>query len=409
VSESAGFLRVRDGNGTRVSFFELFFDLVFVFAITRLSHRLLEHLTPSGAAETLLLLLAVWWAWMYTCWTTNWFDPDHPPVRLMLAGAMLAGLFMSAGLPEAFEDRGLWFACGYVAIQAGRTVFVVITTWRHELGPNFQRILVWILAAAVLWIAGGLVHDEARLLLWALAVLVEYAGPWLGYATPGLGRSSTGDWAIDARHMAERCQLFVIIALGESVLITGATLGGLHPASPGAVAAFAVAFAGSVALWWIYFDRTAEAASEHVAASADPGRRGRSAYTFIHIVMVAGIVVGAVGDELVIAHPGGHVEGGALATVLGGPALFVLGHALFKKAVFGHFTTARLVALALLGVLALLEWATHLFTPLALAAAVLAILAALAVWDALTARSPRAAEPPTSGERPVDAVESGLS
>jgi len=385
VSEGTGVLRTRDGNGTRVGFFELFFDLVFVFACTRLSHRMLEHLTWVGAAEALLLLLAVWWAWMYTCWTTNWFDPDHAAVRLMLGAVMLAAMFMAAAIPEAFEARGLWFACGYVTVQVGRTVFVVLTTLRHELGPNFQRVLAWMMPAAVLWIAGGLVHDEARLALWAAAVAVEYTAPWIGYATPGLGRSSTADWTIDARHMAERCQLFVIIALGESMLVMGATLSGLAPASPGAVAAFAVAFAGSVAFWWIYFGRTAEAA-ERVAASPDPGRLGRSAYTFIHIVMVAGIVVAAVGDELVIAHPGGHVEGGALATVLGGPALFVMGHALFEKVVFGRLSLARPAASALLGALALLEWTTHLFTPLALAIAALAVLVALAVRDAFIPR-----------------------
>ncbi|WP_119731640.1 low temperature requirement protein A [Thermomonospora amylolytica] len=384
---SGSVLRTRDGNGTRVGYFELFFDLVFVFAFTRLSHRLLEHLTPLGTAQALLLLLAIWWAWMYTCWTTNWFDPDHPTVRLMLAAVMLAGLFMSAAVPQAFEERGLWFAAGYVVVQVGRTVYVVAATWRHELGRNFQRVLAWMLPSSVLWIAGGLVDDDkARLALWAAAVAIDYAAPWLGYATPGLGRSRTGDWTIDPRHMAERCHLFIIIALGESLVIIGATLSDAEHPSAGTVAACAVALGASVATWWVYFARTAEGAAERVAESDDPGRLGRSAYTFVHIVMVAGIVVIAVGDELVIAHPGGHVEPGMLATLLGGTALFVLGHALFKKVVFGHFTVARIAAVAVLAVVGVVEWAAHVLTPLALSAAPLAVLVGVALWDARAAR-----------------------
>src|SRR4051812_17617827 len=119
-------LRARDVGGAQVTFFELFFDLVFVFAITQLSHRLLEHLTGRGALETLLLLLAVWWAWMYPCWPPNWFAPDTPAAGLMLVGVMPAGLLMTATLPAAFGDRGLWFAASYVALQAGRTTFVTI-------------------------------------------------------------------------------------------------------------------------------------------------------------------------------------------------------------------------------------------------------------------------------------------
>ncbi|MFD0685079.1 low temperature requirement protein A [Actinomadura fibrosa] len=371
-------LRARGEGGARVTFFELFFDLVFVFAVTQLSHRLLEHLTIRGAAETLLLLLAVWWAWMYTCWTTNWFDPDHPAVRLMLTGVMVAGLFMSAMLPEAFGDRGLWFAAGYTAIQVGRTAFVVYSTRRHPLGRNFQRILFWLVVAGALWIAGALVDDaDVRAGLWLLAVALDYLAPWHGYATPLLGRSSTADWTIDGAHMAERCQLFLIIALGESVLVTGATLAQSTPTAAVA-AAFVSAFAGTVALWWIYFDHTAEAAADRIASSADPGRLGRSAYTFIHIVMVAGIIVGAVADELVLAHPGGHVTHGFAAVATGGPALFIAGHALFKRVVFGTFTGARLAALLALAVLAAVSSA---LTPLALHLCATAVVVVLALWD----------------------------
>jgi low temperature requirement protein LtrA len=375
---SLGLLRSRRDGAARVTFFELFFDLVFVFAVTQLSHRLLKDLTMSGAAETLLLLLAVWWAWMYTSWTTNWFNPDHPAVRLVLIATMLSGLLMSTALPEAFGSRALWFAGAYVAIQVGRTAFVTVATWRHELGPNFQRIMAWETTIGVLWMAGGFGDHRIRPTLWLLALVLEYVAPWLGYRFPGLGRSTTAHWTIDGSHMAERCQLFVIIALGESLLVTGSTFADLKGVGAGAVTAFAVAFLGSVAMWWIYFDRSAEAAADRIANAADPGRLGRSAYTFNHVPLVAGIIVSAVADELVVAHPHGHVTGGTVAVVLGGPALFVAGHALFKRAVFGNFTTARLLALAALAVLAPVS---VLFSPLALAVLSLAVLGTLAGWE----------------------------
>ncbi|RFU42668.1 low temperature requirement protein A [Actinomadura logoneensis] len=372
-------MRLRDGGqGGKVTFFELFFDLVFVFAVTQLSHSLLEHLSWRGAFQTLILLMAVWWAWMYTCWTTNWFDPDHPAVRIMLVGVMVAGLLMAATLPGAFGPRGLWFAATYASIQVGRTLFVAWATRRHELGDNFQRVLIWLSVASALWITGGLVDDPGRRAwLWVAAIAVEQAVPWCGFYVPGLGRSSTRDWTIDGSHMAERCQLFVIIALGESVLVTGATIGGL-PMDAGHVAAFATAFVGSVALWWIYFDHTADVAAERIAASDDPGRLGRSAYTFMHIPMVAGIIVGAVADELTIAHPSGHVPGRLVAVALGGPILFVAGHALFKRVVFGRFTVARVVTILALAALAPVA---GLLTPLLLGLLTTLVIAALALWD----------------------------
>ncbi|MGH3243356.1 MAG: low temperature requirement protein A [Spirillospora sp.] len=375
-------LRERGEQGARVTFFELFFDLVFVFAITQLSHLLLEHLTLRGAADTMLLLIAVWWAWMYTCWMTNWFSPDHPVVRLLLVGVMIAGLFMAAMLPGAFGDKAMWFAGAYVTIQVGRTLVVVVLTWGYEeLGAGFQRILFWHAVPGALWIGGALVdgHD-ARTGLWLLAVVLECLAPWHGYRTPLLGRSSTTEWTIDGAHMAERCQLFLIIALGETVLVTGATLGA-HPPTAEIAAGFVSAFVGTVALWWIYFDHTAEAAAERIASSADPGRLGRSAYTFTHVVMVAGIIVGAVADEKVLAHPGGHVSTAFAVVAIGGPALFVAGHALFKRAVFGGFTRARLVTLLGLGALAVPALTADALTPLALHICTAAVVVALALWD----------------------------
>src|ERR671910_64516 len=166
-SDHGGLLRTRDGGEQRATPLELFFDLVYVFAITQLSHLLLDHLTVEGVLETLFLLLAVWWAWIYTTWVTNWFDPDRLPVRLMLIAVMLASLIMSVAIPEAFGERGLMFATGYVAIQVGRTAFVLaVLGGNHPLSRNFQRVLSWYVVSGPLWIMGGLLEGEARYVLW---------------------------------------------------------------------------------------------------------------------------------------------------------------------------------------------------------------------------------------------------
>src|SRR4051794_7114098 len=164
----AGLLRTSAEGAHEVTSFELFSDLVFVFAVTRLSHLLLGHLSLLGAAQTLVLLLAVWWAWVDTTWVTNWFDPNRPAVRLMLVGVMLLRLLMSAVLLLAFDGGGLVFAGAYVLIQVGRTAFVVAAL-EHEstLRRNFQRILAWMVLSGCFWLAGGLTHEGTRLLLWA--------------------------------------------------------------------------------------------------------------------------------------------------------------------------------------------------------------------------------------------------
>jgi low temperature requirement protein LtrA len=209
-------------------------------------------------------------------------------VRLVLVGMMLASLLMSAALPEAFGERGLLFGGAYVAMQVGRTGFVIAALGEEPgLRRNFQRVLVWLVASGVLWLAGGLRDGPAREALWLAAVVVDLTGGWCGFFTPGLGRSQTTDWTITGGHLAERCQLFIIMALGESILVTGATFGEL-PFAAATVAALVVAFAGSVALWWVYFDRSAEAASQVIAESSDPGRLGRSGYTYFHMLLVPG-------------------------------------------------------------------------------------------------------------------------
>ncbi len=374
-------LRARDGGEQQVTPLELFFDLVYVFAVTQLSHRLLDDLTVGGALETLFLLLAVWWAWVYTAWVTNWFDPDQLAVRVLLVAVMLASLIMSVAIPEAFGERGLMFALAYVAIQVGRTLFVVVVLDKSSLlGRNFQRALAWFAIPAVLWVAGGLLEGEARYVVWVLALTLECAGPVAGFWTPGLGYSRTEVWNVEGGHAAERCQLFVIIALGESILVTGATLGELAPTTM-TVAAFVVAFLGSAALWWIYFGAgSARAARDVISSSEDPGRLARSAYTYFHLPMIAGIIAVAAADELTVGHPGEPGTSASVALILGGTVLFVAGHAFFKWVVFGLVPWSRLVALAALTPVG------FAIPALALSGAAALIVVVLAAWDTLAHR-----------------------
>jgi low temperature requirement protein LtrA len=346
ILNNSSLLRPRSEGGGRVTNFELFFDLVYVFAVTQLSHLLLEHLSIHGALQTALLLLVVWTAWIYTAWATNWLDPNQRSVRIMLIGVMLASLFMSAMLPEAFGEHGVAFAAAYVVMQAGRALFIVLVTENSSpLHQNFVRIVIWQLAAGIFWITGGFAAGSTRELFWVAAAAIDFIGPIAYFAVPRLGHSTTRDWSIDGHHIAERCQLFMIVALGESIVVMGATFSSKE-LTASVFTAFVIAFLGSVAFWWIYFDRTAGLSAEIIASSNDPGRLGRSAFTYYHIPMVAGVIVAAVGDELTIAHPTGEATTALIATVLGGPALFLAGHALFKWSMFGHISYPRLLALA---------------------------------------------------------------
>jgi len=330
--DASSLLRDRgSADSGRVGMAELFFDLVFVFAVTQLSHTLLAHPDPGGALRVGLLLAGVWWVWIYTSWVTNWLDPERLPVRLCLFALMLAGLAMSASLPRAFADRGWIFALAYVAMQVGRTLFFLWAV-RHEhvdRRRNFQRILVWLTLSGALWLAGGFGAPEARLAWWATALAVEIVSPAIYFWVPGLGRSTLEDWDVDGGHLSERCGLFVIIALGESLLVTGATFAEAATWQGETIAGFLSAFIGSVVMWWLYFHRGADEGHDRIAHTATPGRYARASYTYLHLPIVAGIIVNAVADDIVVAGHG-HAGPAQVAIVLGGPALYLSGVAAFK-------------------------------------------------------------------------------
>lgn len=380
--EHQAVLRSRDHHAA-VPFEELFFDLVYVFAVTQLSHHLLEHLTLLGALQTLVLWFAVWLGWQYTAWVTNWFDPETRPIRTLLFAVMGVALVSASALPEAFGERGLVFAAAYALMQIGRTVVVLYLLGASSpLFANFRRILVWLVVSGALWIAGGLAEPQMRLALWALAVACEYFSPMAGFPVPGLGRSRTTDWTIDGGHLIERCGLFVIVALGETIVVMGATLAhGEHWETPTLIA-FAVSFVGAIALWWIYFDTSSKDGARVIKQAADPGRTG-AYFHYIHVILIAGIIVSAVANDLVIAHPHGHMETKYLAALIGGPAIYLIGNALYKHVVYGRWPISHGVGLIVLAAIVPFAYSTDLLVVGALTT--LAVLV-VAGWDALARR-----------------------
>jgi low temperature requirement protein LtrA len=382
----------------RATMLELFFDLVFVFAITQVSHLLLENLSWAGAGHAALALLVVWWAWNYTTWVTNELDPDSVVVRLLLIALMLGSLLMAVAIPEAFGAHGLLFAGSYVAIQVGRHTFLTFasaergTIERERAG----RILAWFVAAGVLWIAGGLVDGSARSLLWVAALFVDYLAPLVLYWVPGRARLEPSSWEIETSHFAERFQLFVIIALGETIVITGATTSGLD-LDLARVVAFGLAFLSTAALWWLYFGYVATIAERRLALeSADRTRLARDAYTYLHAGIVAGIVLTAVGDELVIAHPTDELPRDELAVVVAGPALYLLAHVVLRLRMGGTISTKRLAG----AVACLAVGAVGPFVPaLVVAALLVSVLVAVIVAERASEARRRAGGAPAPIER----------
>ena len=363
---------------SRVTYAELFFDLVFVFAVTQISHTLLGRLTPLGLAQTTLLFLAVWWVWVYTSWITNWLNPDLTPVRILLFLLMLGGLVLSTSIPQAFESRGLWFALAYAAMQVGKTVFLWLSTPRSRTLArlNAIRITAWLSMSAVFWIAGGFADGHARLALWAIALTIEYVSPAVRFWIPKYGASPGGGLVVEGGHSAERCAGFIIIALGESIVVTGRDLcrTGLTVAT---ISAFASAFIGSVAMWWIYFHRGAEAGSEQISNASEPGRLARLAYTYLHMPIVAGIILAAVADELVLKHPAGHSDLKTVLSSIGGPLLFLIGTILFKQTIRGFLQLSH--GAGIIALVVLLGWFADGLSPLLLSILTTAIMIVVAV------------------------------
>ncbi|MEU4480064.1 low temperature requirement protein A [Micromonospora sp. NPDC023966] len=386
----------RGGGPYRATFLELFLDVVFVFAFTRVSQRLITDVATGGdrlpleLAQTLFLLLALWMVWSLTAWATSHYDPEQPPIQAVMVGSMFGSLVMAVSVPDAYGPHGLSFAAGYVSIQLGRSIYLTVALRRHVQRHLSARILVWSAVSAVPWLVGGLLGEDVRLLCWGIALLIDYLGLITGWPAPRLGRATATAWTVTGEHLAERYQQFTIIALGEMIFVAGVGFSGTHFSLPRWIA-FVDAFATTVLLWRIYFHRAGSVLAEAVAEARQPARLGRSA-TWTHLTMIAGIVTTAVGYEVAITEPAGHADVVRVAAIVGGPALFVVGRARFEYEVFGRVSRSRLVGLLLLVLGVPLLGRLPL---LALALAVTVVLTGMAVADALRARG-RPPERPAS-------------
>jgi len=365
----------------RVTYVELFFDLVFVFALTQLSAYLYDNQTPLGALEGVLMVCALWWAWVSMTWVTNWLDPVKLPVRGAVIALTFAAFVMSIAIAEAFGERAWTFALAYVVLQLGRTGFLVWAMWRHDraVAGDFACVLVWTTAASVLWIVGALLPLPVQLPFWAAALAVELVGTILGYPVPGLGRLQLEGWDVSGPHIAERSALFVLIAIGESILVVGFAFVDLE-SSAWSTIAMVNAFVMAAALWWIYFDHGERVGAEAIERAAEPARLARTAYTFVHLLVIAGIVVTSVAHKELFAHP--HERGlAAFTVVLVGPVLFLAGTALFRRFVAGRWPIAHLCGVLALAVLAAVAASVTDATPLAIGIGGTSVLVAVAAAE----------------------------
>jgi low temperature requirement protein LtrA len=322
----------------------LFYDLVFVFAVTQVTHLLINDVNWAGAGRATLALLVVWWAWNYTTWVTNELDPAATAVKLLLLAVMFASLAMAIAIPEAFGSRALLFAGAYVCIQLGRHTFLTFvaadagSVERERAG----RILIWFVASGVLWIAGALI-PAARTWLWLAALALDYLAPLALFWLPGARNLQASTWHVQTSHFAERFQLFIIIALGETIASIGESTTKLA-ITPGRAAAATLGFVATAAFWWLYFTRVAHSAEERLEAAEDRTTVARNGFTYLHAVLVAGIVESAVGAEIVIRDPTRPLDAAHALAVVANSVIYLAGLSLFRLAMTGRLAPRRMIA-----------------------------------------------------------------
>lgn len=299
---------------------ELFFDLVFVFAVSQLSYHLLTHLSWRGAAETLVMLLAIFAAWFSTSWSATIIRTDQSQTRWLILAVMLLSLFMNASVTRAFTTSGWTFVIPLLLIQLGRAVWTFVNSTDAVFRDHYFRVLLWLSATTPLWIAGVAVSPEARLLWWALAAGLDLIGRWLAHPIPGR-RLHSENVPFDADHMLERCRLFLLIALGETVFTTGMAIAAV-PTMWMTLITGTFALAGTIALWSLTFGRSYRLTLRHLENTRDPIRTSHYAVNAV-MIMVAGLIAVAVANEEVIAHPHGHPSFSLSLLLGGGPILFL--------------------------------------------------------------------------------------
>ncbi|HEX5929552.1 MAG TPA: low temperature requirement protein A [Solirubrobacterales bacterium] len=310
-------------EGERVTPLELFFDLVFVLAITQCTALMADHPTWEGLAQGLLVLGVLWWAWVGYAWLTSVIDPEEGAVRLVVFAAMAALLIVALCVPEAFDSLGLVFALAYGAFRVSHiALFMLASPDDDALRHSVLGLAVSTAVAVGLLATASLFDGVAQGALWALALFLDMAGPYF-FGSEG--------WTLVPGHFAERHGLILIIALGESIVAIGIGAAGGLDFGIGAVAALGIAVAA--AQWWIYFDVVALISARRLG-EAEPGRvqneLARDSYSYIHLILVAGIVLVALGMKTAIGHADEHLHAEIAFALLGGTATYLLGLVAFR-------------------------------------------------------------------------------
>lgn len=324
-------------HGERVSELELFFDLVFVLAITQCTALMSHHPTWRGIGEGLVLLGLLWWSWVGFSWLTSVVDPDETGVRLVLFAAMAALLVTSLSVPHAYGELGLTLAVAYGAVRAAH---IALFTLASRSDPGLRHSVVGLaISTSVgvgLLVVGALLPGMARLAVWALALVLDMGGPLV---------IDTSGWRLVPHHFAERHGLIVIVALGESIVAIGVGAGDRVDA--GVVVTAVAGIAVAAALWWAYFDVAAVLADRRLAEEPDVTARNelaRDAYSYLHLVLVAGIVLVALGGKTALADVDEGLAWPAAAALAGGAAAYLFGQVAFKRRSIGTLSLPRLVA-----------------------------------------------------------------
>ena len=364
----------------RVTPLELFFDLVFVFAFTQVTSLLSNSPTWGGVLRALLLLGMLWWAWSAYAWLTNTLDPEEGAARLAMLAAVAAMLVVSLAAPQAFGAYGVIFGVAYLVVRALHLViFAIAGRGDRDLFRAVLRIVPGAMLGAGLLVIAGFLEGSAQLALWGSAMAVTYTGALLGHMR---------GWRVSPAHFVERFGLIIIIALGESIVAIGVGAAGLQ-LGPGVLGAALLGITVVSCLWWSYFDwvvfvaqaRLAEATATRRAALA------RDAYSYLHLPMVAGIVLFAFGLQTAL-----HDVGHSLAIVpafglFGGIAVYLLAHVALRLRIGGGLGRGRPVAATLL--LGMLPLASRL-PALAALGLVAAVCASLIAYEALRHKESRA-------------------
>ncbi len=310
-------------EGERVTPLELFFDLVFVLAITQCTALMAHHPSWSGLVQGLLVLGILWWGWVGYSWLTSVIDPEEGAVRLVMFGAMAALLIVALCVPEAFGHLGLTFALAFGVFRVAHiALFMLASPDDDALRHSVLGLAASTAIAVVLLTSASLFDGLPQAALWALAIFLDMAGPYF-FGSDG--------WKLVPGHFAERHGLIVIIALGESIVAIGVGAAGALDLEIGIVAVLGVALAA--ALWWVYFDVVALVSARRLG-EAEVGKTqnelARDSYSYIHLALVAGIVLVALGLKTSIAHAGDHLHAVPAFALLGGVALYLLGLVAFR-------------------------------------------------------------------------------